>query len=155
VIADTLVHSARYAALHPAFGRAFAWLSSFPPTVADGTHAIGAGCEARVMTYLTAGADEKRWESHRRYIDIQYVVRGMERMDVSDIARLRAPTPYNDAEDVMFYGAVADGAHQLFVGAGEFTIFFPTDGHRPSIAVGAPAEVRKIVIKVPVGSLGA
>jgi YhcH/YjgK/YiaL family protein len=36
------------------------------------------------------------------------------------------------------------------VGSGEFTVFFPHDGHCPGIAIGAPDDIRKVVIKVPV-----
>jgi biofilm protein TabA len=160
VITDTLEQADRYATLHPAFAPAFAWLRVFASalvdgSLADGAHPIGGGCEARVMTYVTASADEKRWESHRRFIDIQHMVRGCERMDVCDVGRLESPTAYTDAEDVLFYGQAARGEHHLLVDAGNFAIFFPHDGHRPSIAVGIPTEVRKVVIKVPVEALGA
>jgi YhcH/YjgK/YiaL family protein len=150
VIADSLARAAHYAALHPAFDHALAWLASFDAVTADGNIDIGQGCEARVMSYVTTAAAEKQWESHRRFIDIQYVVRGRERMDVAPVHALAGATAYDDANDVLFYEGVPDGATAVLVGAGEFTILFPHDGHRPGIAVTEPADVRKIVIKVPV-----
>ncbi|MBI3504262.1 MAG: YhcH/YjgK/YiaL family protein [Proteobacteria bacterium] len=150
MIADTLAGASRYAALHPAFTHAFAWLGAFDAAIPDGNHPIGLGCEARVMSYRTAPAESRRWESHRRYIDIQCVVRGRERMDVANVASLTGATPYDDANDVLFYDGTPAGATALLVEMGGFAIFFPHDGHRPSIAIDAPEDVRKIVIKVPV-----
>lgn len=150
MIHDTLANAARYAESHTAFADAFAWLSTFDESLADGTHPLSAGCEARVMSYTTGAEEEKRWESHRRFIDIQYMLHGDERMDVSPIAGLGDATPYDDANDVLFYSGASGAASSLIVRAGEFTVFFPHDGHRPSIRVGASAPVRKIVVKVPV-----
>jgi biofilm protein TabA len=150
MIADTLAVASRYAALHPAFAHAFAWLAAFDDAMADGNRPIGLGCEARVMTYRTAPAESRRWESHRRYIDIQYVVLGRERMDVVNVGSLTGATPYDDANDVLFYDGAPAGATALLVETGGFAIFFPHDGHRPSIAIDVADEVRKIVIKVPV-----
>ena len=101
MIADTLSHAPRYAALHPAFAHAFAWLTAFDAAAPDGNHPIGMGCEARVMSYVTGPAESRRWESHRRYIDIQFVVKGRERMDAANIGMLRGATPYDDANDVL------------------------------------------------------
>jgi YhcH/YjgK/YiaL family protein len=38
----------------------------------------------------------------------------------------------------------------LHVSQGQFTVFFPEDGHIPACAWDAPAEVGKIVVKVRV-----
>jgi biofilm protein TabA len=150
MIFDDLRHAHRYASLHPAFATAFAYLEAFDGKTPDGSHALALGCEARVMSYRTEAAETRRWESHRRFIDIQFVVSGRERMQVAEVGSLHDATTYDAANDVSFYSAAATGASELRVGVGEFTIFFPHDGHRPGIALGAPADIRKIVIKVPV-----
>ena len=154
MIFDQLRHAPFYHRLHPAFAEAFAYLEAFDPAVPDGNYPLAGGCEARVMSYATEPASQKRWESHRRFIDIQFVVSGREAMQVADIGALVHPTAYDEALDVLFYERAqrpeAMGVSVVPVGAGEFTVFFPTDGHRPGIAIDAPADVRKIVIKVPV-----
>jgi beta-galactosidase beta subunit len=43
-----------------------------------------------------------------------------------------------------------EAASVLRLGAGEAAVFFPVDGHMPSIAIAAPVLVHKSVIKVPV-----
>ena len=150
MISDRLEHAARYTALHPAFADAMAYLASFDTNTPDGNYPLAHGCEARVMSYQTEPAAQKRWESHRRFIDIQLVVRGRELMQVADITSLLGPTPYDEANDVLFYERAASSVAEIRAGAGDFTIFFPLDGHRPGLAIDAPADVRKIVIKVPV-----
>jgi biofilm protein TabA len=150
MIIDDLRHANRYATLHPAFAAAFDYLASFDPGTPEGNHAIGLGCEARVMSYRTEPEGNRRWESHVRFIDIQYVVSGRERMEAAEVRSLMDPTAYDEASDVCFYSAASAGSSELSVGAGEFTVFFPHDGHRPGIEIDTPAEVRKIVIKVPV-----
>ncbi len=150
MIYDSAASTARCASLHPAFAHCLAWLAAFDPATPDGNHDIGLGCEARVMSYVTEPAEQRKWESHRRFIDIQWVVSGAERMDVANIAALEGATPYDDANDVLFYANAKAPTTSVVVGAGEFTIFFPTDGHRPNIAVTTPVRVRKIVVKVPV-----
>jgi biofilm protein TabA len=155
MIFDDLRHVHRYASLHPAFTAAFAYLEAFSGETPDGNHAIGLGCEARVMSYRTEAAETRRWESHRRFIDIQYVVAGRELMQVAEVGELKDATPYDDANDVTFYSAASTSASELCVRAGTFAIFFPHDGHRPGIEIDAPADVRKIVIKVPVKTVAA
>jgi YhcH/YjgK/YiaL family protein len=152
MIADTLDNAALHAPAHPLFARAFAYLARFDPATADGAYPLGDGSEARVMSYLTKSADDVRWESHRRFIDIQYVVIGRETILRAPIAQLSEATPYDEAQDVMFYAAANSPADSLTVNAGAFALFFPHDGHRPSIAVSTPEQVRKVVVKVPVGA---
>ena len=49
----------------------------------------------------------------------------------------------------MFFGP-AEGGSTLKVGPGGVAVFFPVDGHMPSLADGAAVVVRKTVVKVPV-----
>ncbi len=155
MIVDLLRRANHYAPLHPSFAAAFSYLASFDVTTPDGIYPLVGGCEARVMSYRTEPTANRRWESHRRYIDIQCVIAGRERMDVADIVALGDATPYDDNNDVLFYGDSPASTTHALVAAGEFTIFFPHDGHRPGIEIDTPAEVRKIVIKVPVQQLTA
>jgi biofilm protein TabA len=150
MICDHIANAPQYASLHPAFAHCFRWLAAFDGATPDGNHDIGMGCEARVMSYATEPAEQRKWESHRRFIDIQWVVSGAERMEVAHIAALEGATPYDEGNDVRFYAHAEAPTTSVVVGTGEFTIFFPTDGHRPNIAVTTPAAVRKIVVKVPV-----
>ena len=41
-------------------------------------------------------------------------------------------------------------ADRLLLSGGEFAIFYPHDGHMPSIAAASPSTVSKVVLKVAV-----
>jgi YhcH/YjgK/YiaL family protein len=150
MITDRLANGPLYHAVHPNFARAFAYLRSFDPDTADGVYPLGDGSEARVQRYHTRPVEEREWESHRRYIDIQYLVSGEESMLHADIGALHGATAYDDANDVILYADAMGPASSLGVLAGGFVIFYPHDGHRPGIALRAPAPVVKVVVKVPV-----
>ena len=102
------------------------------------------------QSYETKAEHAAKWESHRRYIDIQIMVDGAERMDVADVSTMTEPTAYDDKKDAILYAGTTDQPLPLVVRAGQFAIFFPHDAHRPTVAVDAPATIRKVVLKVAV-----
>ncbi len=101
---------------------------------------------ALVQEYTTKPADQGVWEAHRRYIDIQYVQRGQERMGFASLGKMQldAYVPEKDFQPMTGSGSIVD----VFEGA--FVIFFPEDAHMPGLSVNAPEPVRKIVLKVRV-----
>ena len=109
---------------------------------------------AMVQAYetLPVGAEVK-FEAHRQYIDIQYVVSGEEVMGWIALADLPAPTAYDAEKDVLFGLLPVARMTPVQVRAGQAAVFFPEDAHAPKLALGAPAPVKKIVIKVSVESL--
>ena len=107
----------------------------------------GEGNYAFIQEYETK--TESKWEAHRKYIDVQYIVSGAEVMDVSHISSLGETVPYDETKDVAFFEG-GEGATRCVVRAGEYAIFFPEDVHRPGLCLGTPAPVRKIVVKIKV-----
>jgi YhcH/YjgK/YiaL family protein len=105
---------------------------------------------ALVQDYQTKTLDQGFWESHRRHIDIQYVVGGTERIGHAPIDTLRVTDPFDDAKDLIKYAGT--GGDFVTVREGQFTVFFPHDGHMPGIqlAGAGPVAVRKVVVKVAI-----
>ena len=88
---------------------------------------------------------EARLEAHRKYIDIQYVIAGVEEMGWNARIRCQQPHGQYDAEkDIEFFADTPNS--YVTVHPGEFVIFFPDDAHAPLIGRG---EVHKVVIKAP------
>jgi biofilm protein TabA len=117
-------------------------------SVALGRHDLeGDRLFALVQEYTTKTAADCRWEAHRRYVDVQYVVRGVERMGYANIALAREVEPYDPARDVAFF---EPGQDYVTVRAGMFTIFTPEDVHAPCGLADAPRTVRKVVIKAEI-----
>lgn len=149
MILDQLSHSAVYESLHPAFAAAFAFLRRPDlATLSEGRHMLdGDRLYAIVQEYDTRPLAGGLLEVHRRYIDIQFVVSGEELIGYAALADQTVKEPYQDAKDIAFLAGAADPIplHQ-----GQFAIFYPHDAHMPGRTVGAPARVRKIVVKVAV-----
>ena len=148
MITDTLELCHRYAGLHPRFAAAFAFLQKLPAEQALGRFELdGDNCFALVQSYTTKPAADGKFESHEKYIDIQFIQAGQETLLWAPRATLKITEPYNAEKDVAFYAAPARTTAVNLV-AGEFAIFFPEDGHAPGIEFGGAATVRKIVIKI-------
>jgi YhcH/YjgK/YiaL family protein len=110
---------------------------------------LSGGAFALEQAYPTKPRDQGFFESHRAYIDVQAIVSGEELMEVADIARLTVGEDFTPGKDLIKY-RMFNAASVLRVSAGEATVFFPVDGHMPSLAVTSPALLYKTVIKVPV-----
>ena len=110
---------------------------------------LGEGVFALEQAYASKPAAQGRWEAHERHVDVQVIVAGRELMGVADVARLTVTEDFRPARDVVFFAPFDDGS-VLKAGAGDVAVFFPVDGHMPSVADGAPATVFKTVVKVPV-----
>jgi biofilm protein TabA len=104
---------------------------------------------ALVSDYLTKNPEDARFESHQKYIDIQYVINGSEMMGIAPMSMKKdVLIPYDPAKDIEFM-TVTQGS-ELKATPDKFFIFFPSDIHRPSLKLGENAQVRKIVVKVKI-----
>jgi len=99
--------------------------------------------------YMSKNEEDARYEAHRKYLDIQYVVSGKELIGIAPLAQMKdILEPYSEVKDIMFmtvnpgtdYKAMPD----------RFFIFFPEDLHRPGLKDGENSPVRKAVVKVKI-----
>lgn len=153
MIADSLARpTTGYEKLHPLFSAAFAYLRAFDPETPDGKVILDRDqLFALPQRYDTSPAATRRFEAHRRYIDIQFILTGEEVIEHAPIEWLPEVTePYSNDRDVMFFRDPAACSRTL-LRAGDFAIYFPADGHKPCCQAGhQPAAVRKVVIKIAV-----
>lgn len=148
MILTTLAEADRYATLAPGIDAGVAWLRAFDPAIADGRHAIDGGrVFALVSSYQTGPATEKRFETHRLYLDVQYVAAGAERILHAPASLLTVETPYDPSADIVFY-AEPKVSSSLLVRAGDVAVFLPPDAHKPGCMAGGRDAVRKVVVKV-------
>jgi biofilm protein TabA len=108
--------------------------------VIDGDNVYATITDAPSKTF-----EQSAWESHRNYIDLQYVVRGKEKIGVAPVTSATVIKPYDASRDIANY--TTDG--QFYIASpGEFFLFFPGDAHRPNIKVDGYDTVKKLVIKI-------
>ena len=96
--------------------------------------------------YTTKDKSETRYESHKKYIDIQYIIDGEELIGLTTPDKVEVTEPYNDEKDITFYAF--EGGDDIKVTPGNFVVFFPDDVHRPVMKATANSKVRKIVVKI-------
>jgi biofilm protein TabA len=102
-----------------------------------------------VYATITDGPEKEfektAWESHRKYIDVQYVITGKEKIGVESLSKATVSKPYDEAKDGANYTATGE----FYVATpDEFFLFFPTDVHRPNIKVDGFDTAKKLVIKI-------
>ncbi len=90
--------------------------------------------------------NEAKLEVHRKYIDIQFVLGGIDTMGwkpASDCSEVLAA--YDEEKDIGFFAD--EPSMWCPVHAGAYAIFFPEDAHAPMVSNG---EIHKIILKVAV-----
>lgn len=96
----------------------------------------------------TRPLEEKNYEVHRNYIDVQIILEGSEEVGWGYLTDLTTVTPYNPDKDVEFLSGSSE--HSMKVTAGMFWVGFPQDGHKPGGHTKEQQNYRKIVMKLPV-----
>ena len=149
MIFDHLSHSKIYENAAINLDRAFAFLRNTNlAEISIGRHAIdGDDVFALVQEYQTKLSADAKWEAHRKYVDVQYIAAGCERIGCGNLDDFQIIKNYSEADDYML---LSGEGSEIILNAGAFAVFFPHDAHRPTMAVGQPAAVRKVVVKVRV-----
>lgn len=104
---------------------------------------------ANVSSYSpTELRDDMLFEAHRKYIDLQAVLAGGERIDWAPLSTLSEEREeYSKGGDAAFYSG--DAHINVRLKAGEFVLLLPSDAHKPCINSGFET-VTKAVIKIAV-----
>jgi len=97
--------------------------------------------------YETRPKEECKTETHRKYIDIQWMLEGSEIIGYSFLENQEIVESYNSEKDYTFYNAQLS---YFELKQHWFAIFFPTDLHCPSIKINESIPIRKAVIKVKI-----
>jgi biofilm protein TabA len=150
MIFSNLANAGRYSKLHPLFFRAFEYIRHTDlRALAPGRHDIeGDNLFAIVEHEAGRTRAEAKLECHRRYIDIQYVLEGVDEMGWKSLPDCRQPAgDYNAGKDIRFFDD--DPAAWIATRPDHFCIFFPEDAHAPLVGDGG---IRKVVFKVAVAA---
>lgn len=148
MIIDTLVNADRYTALHMLFPRAFAFLRDTDmKNLAPGRYPIeGERLFAIVENVAARSREDAQLECHRKYIDIQMVLEGIDEMGWKPLSDCREPiADYHEAKDIQFFRDAP--ASWIATPSGAFCIFFPEDTHAPLVGDGS---IRKVILKIAV-----
>lgn len=105
------------------------------------------------QAYITKDRESCFFESHKKYIDIQYMVKGNEIMDITSIDNLKIVNDYDEKTDFIKYENKSENISSLLIKEKELAIFYPNDAHQPCIKTDKNELIYKAVIKVPVNKI--
>jgi YhcH/YjgK/YiaL family protein len=147
MVLDTIKNYKLYGNLSPQIAKALKLAAETDFTnTPDGKYAVDSDRLYIVQRYKTKPATDKI-EAHRKYIDIQLVVKGPEQIGYEPLHQLKTHTPYNEEKDVEFFFADGDITF-LNMTEGSFAIFWPSDAHMPGCQANESGEVIKVVFKI-------
>lgn len=146
MILDSIENFEKYVSLNPNFAKVVEFLQNTDlQELPLGRNEIcGDLVYANVVEVKSKSKECAPIEIHRRYIDVHVPLSGDEVMGYTPIGEL----PYAEfveADDAALYPVSLRARDYFNVRKGEFSVFFPQDGHAPAIT---DVPLRKIIIKV-------
>lgn len=147
-VVDKLEFAKQYHANKAYWDKAFAYLKNTDfSKLEKGKYPIdGENVFATVSEGPTRDVSKSKWESHRNYNDIHYVIKGKEKIGIIPVSQAKVTEEYNQEKDIAFY--TADNGKFYLAQPDAFFIVTTKDAHDPSIKVEGNDVVKKIVIKV-------
>ena len=147
MILDALKNKEQYLSLHPRFKMVFDYIDTHDLAAMEcGRHDVdGDHIFVMVQELDLRSKEEARLELHRKYIDIQLLLRGDEEVfGWSEKKDCLTPVADFDVEkDIQLFTDVPQCFYT--VREGQFSILFPEDGHAPMLGTG---KVKKCIFKI-------
>lgn len=116
-------------------------------SLAPGKHEIqGDDLYILISEYTTKPKSESKYEAHRKYIDIQIIIKGEENIYWLPVDGLNVSKEYSEESDAALFEEASGSA--ISMERGYFALFFPKDAHMPGCSVSRDIPVKKAVLKV-------
>lgn len=104
----------------------------------------------QIIDTVTKDPKDAKPEVHRKYIDIQFLSKGSEKIKFTiDNGKNKVYQDILEERDLLFYESV-ENESELVMKPGNFAIFYPQDVHTPALINEKPESIRKVVVKVKV-----
>jgi YhcH/YjgK/YiaL family protein len=150
MIVDQLKNIEIYRGLSPDIYAGLQFLAKAAPDIELGVYPLSENVKAIVSEYETIACFERGYEAHKHVIDIQYPIKGLERVKWSPIEGMAVNIPYEEDKDRTFYKHPSPQGISVDIGKGIFAIMFPEDAHSPQHYIEKPELIKKITIKVSI-----
>ena len=117
------------------------------------------GIKMNVGKYFTKREEEKFWESHKKYLDVQIMIDGSERVAFNNIRNMKEKSFNSERDLVILEG---NKLFDIVIGNGDVLVFFPNDVHKPELDIFNSENeekcednkkiVTKVVFKIEIGN---
>lgn len=101
------------------------------------------------QTYMSKERKDCFFESHKKYIDVQFILNGEEFIEVDNIDNLATDVEYDEDMDLIKYQK-SQLPSTITLQKGDLAIFYPEDAHMPCVKIKDSCKVIKTVVKVAV-----
>lgn len=108
---------------------------------------LSGGNKILVQQSTTKDAATQQVETHRNFLDIQYLVKGEEVVGWAPTWSLTPAAEYNETKDKQMFTGDVDF---LRIREGYCYVVYPEDGHMPGVHLDQPQTYTKLVIKLKV-----
>lgn len=149
MIVDSIENSALYEKVNESFARVFEVLKTLNENSEPGKIVID---EGNVWVNVQRIGERPpvsslKFEEHRKFIDVHYIVKGKESFGYSNTDRLTVCVPYSEEKDIEFSeGEIS----KIFLNAGDFCVTYPCDAHIPSMENLSDGDMIRAVAKIRV-----
>ena len=109
----------------------------------DGNKAFATIAEKPLKTLAIS-----KFEHHQKHIDVQYVIKGEEKIGVAPFSKAHVVVPFSTKKDIGYYTEPKQFSHYYIATPRTIFIFFPENAHRPSLQTKTSKIDKKLVIKV-------
>ena len=116
------------------------------------------GIKMNVGKYFTKREEEKFWESHKKYLDVQIMIDGSERVAFNNIRNMKEKSFDSERDLIILDG---DKMFDVIIENGDVLVFFPNDVHKPELDIFNSENeekcednkkiVTKVVFKIEIG----
>ncbi len=113
-------------------------------TLEKGKYDLGDECFVNILE--SNPTTSTKWESHIKYLDVQFIVTGSETIEVAMIENMNKTTEYDEVKDR--YLGTGKG-QPIAVEENMFMILFPEDAHCPGIKANHDF-LKKAVFKIKI-----
>jgi len=150
MIVDTLDNIDIYKGISEDIYTGLKFIKDVDPEIEFGEYQVSENVKAIVSEYETIENFERGYEAHKHVIDIQYPLKGLERVKWSPIKGMDVNIPYDPKKDRTFYKNPHKQGTHVDIGNGVFAIMFPEDGHGPQHYVENPELIKKLTMKISI-----
>ena len=135
----------KYAAMLPGIEEAFEAVNALTTYEDKANYPLSDGNRFFLAIQGTKAPDVA--EAHRKYLDIQYIVKGQEVVGYAPLEACQIEGEFNEEKDI---GKYSGNFEYITIGEGMCYVAFPEDAHMPGRHLEVPNDFVKVVVKLKV-----
>lgn len=102
-----------------------------------------------IEEYETKNISKAKFEAHKKYIDIQILLTGSERIYIKSVNNLKYPMTYDNNKDIMFFEDSIENSDYVTLDGTNFALIYPHEAHAPQVSTNNDNySVKKVVVKL-------